>query len=80
MFVMVLFFFIFILAGLCEIGGGYLIWLWLREGQPSWLGVIGGILILYGDSNTTNISDIWKSICCIRGRIHRYEFSLVYAY
>ncbi|MEJ7412802.1 hypothetical protein WL545_12995, partial [Staphylococcus epidermidis] len=42
-------FFIFILAGLCEIGGGYLIWLWLREGQPSWLGVIGGvILILYG--------------------------------
>ena len=40
---------IFILAGLCEIGGGYLIWLWLREGQPSWLGIIGGIiLILYG--------------------------------
>ncbi|EKF84729.1 hypothetical protein A994_11986 [Methanobacterium formicicum DSM 3637] len=23
----------FILAGLCEIGGGYLIWLWLREGR-----------------------------------------------
>ncbi|WP_449590779.1 hypothetical protein [Pseudomonas aeruginosa] len=22
--------FSFILAGLCEIGGGYLIWLWLR--------------------------------------------------
>ncbi|MGD3155245.1 YnfA family protein [Staphylococcus warneri] len=42
-------FLIFILAGVCEIGGGYLIWLWLRESQPSWLGVIGGlILILYG--------------------------------
>lgn len=40
---------IFILAGLCEIGGGYLIWLWLREGQSSWLGFFGGIiLILYG--------------------------------
>ncbi|HCW7823110.1 TPA: YnfA family protein [Staphylococcus aureus] len=39
--------FIFILAGLCEIGGGYLIWLWLREGQSSL--VIGGvILMLYG--------------------------------
>jgi small multidrug resistance family-3 protein len=24
----------FILAGLCEIGGGYLVWLWLREGKP----------------------------------------------
>ncbi|MEJ7448152.1 hypothetical protein WL543_12315, partial [Staphylococcus epidermidis] len=33
---MVYSFLIFILAGLCEIGGGYLIWLWLREGQPSW--------------------------------------------
>lgn len=40
---------IFILAGLCEIGGGYLIWLWLRDDKPMWLGFIGGsILILYG--------------------------------
>ncbi|MBE5663472.1 YnfA family protein [Staphylococcus sp. SS60] len=41
--------FIFILAGICEIGGGYLIWLWLREGQPSLFGLIGGVvLMLYG--------------------------------
>ena len=41
--------FIFIIAGLCEIGGGYLIWLWLREGHSYWLGLLGGmILILYG--------------------------------
>ncbi|ARJ51973.1 YnfA family protein [Staphylococcus lutrae] len=40
---------IFIIAGLCEIGGGYLIWLWLRADRPFWLGAIGGIvLILYG--------------------------------
>lgn len=26
---------LFILAGLCEIGGGYLVWLWLREGSRS---------------------------------------------
>ena len=39
----------FVLAGLCEIGGGYLIWLWLREGKPLWLGVLGAlILVLYG--------------------------------
>ncbi len=39
----------FIFAGLCEIGGGYLIWLWLRENKSIWLGVLGTIaLILYG--------------------------------
>jgi small multidrug resistance family-3 protein len=40
---------IFILAGICEIGGGYLMWLWLREGKSVWHGLIGGIvLVLYG--------------------------------
>lgn len=41
--------FYFLLAGLCEIGGGYLIWLWLRSGKSVWIGVLGGvILFLYG--------------------------------
>jgi small multidrug resistance family-3 protein len=40
---------IFILAGFCEIGGGYLVWLWLKEGKPVWYGLLGGlILIAYG--------------------------------
>ena len=40
---------LFILAGLCEIGGGYLVWLWLRDNKPWWLGVIGLIVLgLYG--------------------------------
>ncbi len=40
---------LFALAGLCEIGGGYLVWLWLREGRAFWLGAIGGlVLFLYG--------------------------------
>ena len=39
----------FILAGLFEIGGGYLIWLWLREGKPISYAVTGGIILfLYG--------------------------------
>ena len=39
----------FVLAGLCEIGGGYLLWLWLRQGRPISYGLFGGvILILYG--------------------------------
>ncbi|MDZ5605820.1 YnfA family protein [Bacillus bingmayongensis] len=40
---------IFIVAGLAEIGGGYLIWKWLREGCSPWIGLIGGIILcLYG--------------------------------
>lgn len=40
---------IFILAGFCEIGGGYLVWLWLKEGKSIYLGFLGGaILALYG--------------------------------
>jgi small multidrug resistance family-3 protein len=40
---------LFVLAGLCEIGGGYLVWLWLREGRSVLLGVLGGaILFAYG--------------------------------
>ena len=40
---------LFVAAGLAEIGGGYLIWQWLREGKPWWLGAAGGIvLIAYG--------------------------------
>ena len=40
---------IFFLAGLCEIGGGYLIWLWIKEQKPVYYGIFGAlILILYG--------------------------------
>ena len=39
----------FIVAGLFEIGGGYLIWSWLREGRPFTFAVLGAILlVLYG--------------------------------
>jgi small multidrug resistance family-3 protein len=41
--------FFFALAGLCEIGGGYLVWLWLRESKSIWFAVCGAIvLVLYG--------------------------------
>ena len=39
----------FFIAGLCEIGGGYLVWLWLRDSMTWVLGVLGGfVLFLYG--------------------------------
>lgn len=39
----------FLLAGLAEIGGGYLVWLWLREAKPVSYGIAGSlILVAYG--------------------------------
>lgn len=39
----------FVAAGLCEIGGGYLVWLWLRENRPFYYAVVGAVvLVLYG--------------------------------
>jgi len=41
--------FYFVLAGLFEIGGGYLVWLWLRESKSAWYGFVGAfVLVLYG--------------------------------
>ena len=49
---------IFLLAGLCEIGGGYLVWLWLKEDKPFWYGLLGGfILALYGIVATLQTSN-----------------------
>jgi small multidrug resistance family-3 protein len=40
---------LFVAAGLAEIGGGYLVWRWLREGSPWPVGLAGAaILVLYG--------------------------------
>ncbi len=40
---------LFILAGLCEIGGGYLVWLAIRDGRHWGYAAAGAaILILYG--------------------------------
>ena len=38
----------FVLAGLCEISGGYLAWTWLRHGKPIGYALCGArILVLY---------------------------------
>ena len=40
---------LFGLAGLCEIGGGYLVWQWWRHGASWLLGALGGlVLFAYG--------------------------------
>ncbi|RMF95223.1 MAG: YnfA family protein [Candidatus Schekmanbacteria bacterium] len=37
----------FLLAGLCEIGGGYLVWLWLREGKPFAYAFLGFVILMF---------------------------------
>ncbi|KJS00732.1 MAG: hypothetical protein VR68_06505 [Peptococcaceae bacterium BRH_c4a] len=37
--------FYFVVAGLFEIGGGYLVWLWLREGKSFWFAVLGAVIL-----------------------------------
>lgn len=40
---------LFFLAALFEIGGGYLVWLWLREKKGLMVGLMGGlVLAIYG--------------------------------
>lgn len=40
---------LFVLAGLCEIGGGYLVWGWMRDNKPlAWALLGAAILAAYG--------------------------------
>ena len=40
---------LFVLAGLCEIGEGYLVWGWMRESKPLFWALLGAaILAAYG--------------------------------
>ena len=52
---------LFVAAGLLEIGGGYLIWQWLREGRGLGLGLFGALLLaLYGVAATYQPADFGR--------------------
>ncbi|RMF00251.1 MAG: YnfA family protein [Chloroflexi bacterium] len=38
---------LFALAGLAEIGGGWLVWQWLRNNWGVWIGVAGGVVLFF---------------------------------
>ncbi|MCL5951742.1 MAG: YnfA family protein [Chloroflexi bacterium] len=38
---------LFVLAGFAEIGGGYLVWQWLRENKGLGLGAVGGVILFF---------------------------------
>ncbi len=52
---------VFILAGLCEIGGGYLVWMWLKEDKPWWYGLSGAVILaMYGVVATWQPADFGR--------------------
>lgn len=62
--------FLFVLAGLAEIGGGYLVWLWLREGKPLLWGLIGGVvLMIYGIIPTLQVENNFGRVYAVYGGI-----------
>ena len=70
---------IFLLAGVCEIGGGYLIWLWLREGKSFWYGVVGGVVLaLYGVVATLQPANFARTYATYGGIF--IVLSLIWAY
>ena len=53
--------FYFIVAGLLEIGGGYLIWQWLREGKSISYAIAGSLLLIgYGVIPTLQSADFGR--------------------
>lgn len=72
---------IFLLTGLCEISGGYLVWLWLKEGKPFWYGLLGGvILVLYGvvvtlqTSNFARVYATYGGVFVVMSLLWAYKF------
>ena len=70
---------IFLLAGIFEIGGGYLVWLWLKEEKSLWYGVLGFFLLaLYGVVATLQPSNFAKVYATYGGFF--IVLSLLWAY
>ena len=69
--------FYFVLAGLFEIGGGYLIWLWIREGKSIWYAVLGAvILVLYGIIPTLQPANFGR-VYAAYGEVNAVAFSCI---
>lgn len=61
---------LFILAGLAEIGGGWLIWEAVRDAKPWWWAVIGSVvLICYGFIPTLQPLDDFGRLYAVYGGV-----------
>ena len=59
---------LFVLAGIAEIGGGYLIWRFAREGAAPWIAVVGALLLVaYGVVPTMQPSGFGRTYAAYGG-------------
>ncbi len=51
----------FFLAAVCELSGGYLVWIWIKHNAPWPVGVLGGLfLFVYGIIPTAHAAHFYK--------------------
>ena len=68
---------LFILAGLCEIAGGWMVWQWLRESRPWSWGLLGAVVLGSLRCNPDfPISPFRSRLCRIRWVLYRLVSSL----
>eukprot|EP00466_Bigelowiella_natans_P002075 jgi/Bigna1/142325/aug1.69_g17033 len=61
---------LFILSGLAEIGGGWLVWETVRSGKPWWWAVIGSVvLVIYGFIPTLQPLDDFGRLYAVYGGV-----------
>lgn len=69
--------FYFIMAGLCEIGGGYLIWLYVKDDKSLFYFLAGSlVLIAYGIIPTLQTANFGKVYAAYGGIFYRFINSM----
>ncbi|WP_202978664.1 YnfA family protein [Helicobacter sp. MIT 05-5294] len=69
---------VFVLAAFLEVGGGYLVWIWLKEEKGLMLGIIGMIcLALYGVVATWQVQGFGRVYAAYGGIF--IVFSIIWA-
>lgn len=59
---------VFLMAGIAEIGGGWLVWKAVREGKPWWWALAGSlVLVLYGFIPTLQPTDSFGRVYAVYG-------------
>jgi len=59
---------LFLVAGLAEIGGAYLIWQWIRDGKPLLWSVLGlAALFIYGLTQTLQVFNFGRVFAAYGG-------------
>ena len=60
---------LFFVAALLEIGGGYLVWQWIRKKKGVFMGLIGGIILfLYGIIPTLQLTHFARTFATCGGK------------